>query len=114
MLVDDAAVAVVGVLVDAQVGHDHDVVADVAAQVAQRQLHDAVGIEGADCRSASFVAGTPNRITARTPRAASSRDLLAQRLAGVLHDTRQRRDRLGLVDALADEQRCDQVVDPEV
>ena len=50
VLVEHAAVAVVGVLVDAQVGDQHDVVADVAAQVGERELHDAVGIEGAAAR----------------------------------------------------------------
>ena len=47
--------------------------------------------------SASFAAGTPNRITAGHAQAGQLRDLLAQRLAGVLHDAGQRRDRLGLV-----------------
>ena len=36
-------VTVVGVLVEAGVGHEHDGVADVVAQVPQRDLHDAVG-----------------------------------------------------------------------
>ena len=40
---EDAAVAVVGVLVEAVVGHQHERVADLVAQVAQRDLHDAVG-----------------------------------------------------------------------
>ena len=59
--------------------------------------------------TASLCAGTPNRITAFTPSAASSVDLLAQALAGVLHDAGQRRDRQRVVDALADEQRGDEV-----
>ena len=41
---DDAAVAVVGVLVDAQVGDQHHLVSDLGPQVGERQLHDAVGI----------------------------------------------------------------------
>ena len=41
-------------------------------------------------------------------------DLGTQRGPCVLHDTRQRLDRLRLVDPFADEQRCDQVVDPKV
>ena len=57
--------------------------------------------------SASLCSGTPKRITAGTPRSASSRDLLAQRLARVLHHAGQAGDRLGLVDALAHEQRGD-------
>ena len=39
--------AVVGVLVEAVVGHQHERVADLVAQVAQRDLHDAVGRVGA-------------------------------------------------------------------
>ena len=34
-----------GVLVDAEIGHQHDLVADLAAQLAQRDLDDAVGVE---------------------------------------------------------------------
>ena len=45
VLVEHAAVTVVGVLVDAQIGHQHDVVADVVAQVGEGELDDAVGIE---------------------------------------------------------------------
>ena len=41
---EHAAVAVVGVLVEAQVGDEHDVVAHLVAQVAERELHDAVGV----------------------------------------------------------------------
>jgi hypothetical protein len=40
--------------------------------------------------------------------------LLAERLAGVLYHARERGDRRRLVDALAYEQRCDQVVDRQV
>ena len=45
--VEDPAVPVVGVLVEAVVGHEHELVADLVAQVAQRDLHDAVGVVGA-------------------------------------------------------------------
>ena len=38
---DDAAVPVVGVLVDAQVGDEHHLVADLAAKVGEGELHDA-------------------------------------------------------------------------
>ena len=86
---------VVGVLVDAQVGDQHDVVADVAAQVGERQLDDPVGVEGA----------AAERILARRDaeqhhgldaERGELGDLLAQALAGVLHDAGQRRDRPGL------------------
>ena len=46
-LVEHATVPMVGVLVDAEVGDHDDVVADVAAEIGERELHDAVGIEGA-------------------------------------------------------------------
>ena len=72
----DAAVAVVGVLVEAEVGHEHERVADLVAQVAQRHLHDAVGVPGAAALARPCAAGTPNRITAGTPRSASSRTSL--------------------------------------
>ena len=68
----DAAVAVVGVLVDAQVGHQHDVVAEVAAQVARAPAARCRRGRRPGCRRRPCVAGTPNRITARTPRSASS------------------------------------------
>ena len=45
-VVEDAAVAVVGVLVEAEVGDEHDRVAELVAQVAQGHLHDAVGVPG--------------------------------------------------------------------
>ena len=41
-----SAVAVVGVFVDAQIGHQHDPVAEFGAQRTQRNLHDALRIEG--------------------------------------------------------------------
>ena len=44
VLVDDAAVPVVGVLVDTEVGHHHDVVAEIGTQITQRDLHDTVGV----------------------------------------------------------------------
>ena len=38
--------AVVGVLVDAQVGDQHDVVADIVAEIGEGELGDAVGVVG--------------------------------------------------------------------
>lgn len=40
---DDAAVAVIGVLVEAEVGHDHDVIAEAPSQIAEGELHDPIG-----------------------------------------------------------------------
>ena len=47
---EQPAVAVVGVLVEAVVGHEDQRVAHLVAQVAQRHLHDAVGVVGAASR----------------------------------------------------------------
>ena len=43
--VEDAAVPVVGVFVDAQIGHHHHAVADGLTYVAQGHLHDSVWVE---------------------------------------------------------------------
>ncbi len=113
VVADDAAVAVVGVLVDAQVGHQHDVVAEVGAQIAQCDLHDAVGVVGAapdrvlGLRHAEQDHGTHTEVGERG-------HFVAQRLTGVLDHAGQRGDRLRLVDAFADEQRGDQVGDANV
>ena len=108
VVVEQPAVAVVGVLVEAQVGHDHDVVAQVAAQVAQGHLHDPVGVPRLGARG--VLAGGDAEQDER-PHAEVDLlvGLLAQRLAGVLHDAREAGDLAGLVDALADEERGDQV-----
>ena len=107
-IVEHAAVAVVGVLVDAQVGDQHDVVADVAAQVGERELHDAVRVEGAAADGVLRRRHTEQDHGAHAELGQLD-DLLAQAVAGVLHDARQRHDRLRLGDALAHEQRRDEV-----
>ena len=89
-LVEHAAVAVVGVLVDAQVGDQHDVVAEVAAQVGQRELHDAVGVEGAAADGVLARRHAEQHDGADAERRQLG-DLLAQALAGVLDDAGQRR-----------------------
>ena len=108
-LVEHAAVAVVGVLVDAQVGDQHDVVADVAAQVGERQLDDAVGVVGAAAERRPCAPARRTGSTALTPRAASSATSL-RRLSRVCCTT-PGSDAIGTgsVDALADEQRGDEV-----
>ena len=108
---EQAAVAVVGVLVEAVVGHQHERVADLVAQVAQRDLHHAVGVVGAANRGRPWWSGTPKRITAGHAEVGERVHLLAQALLRVLHDARHRHDRLGRVDALLHEQRRDEVVD---
>ena len=84
-------------------------VADVVAQVAQGHLHDAVGVPRPGALGV-LGGGHAEEDHAGDAEGGQLGDLLAQRLAGVLHDAGQRGDRLGLVDALAHEQRGDQVV----
>ena len=61
-----AAVPVVGVLVEAQVGDEHHGVAEGAAQLGQRHLHDAVGIPRARPHGV-FVARGPRTGRSRGP-----------------------------------------------
>ena len=102
--------AVVGVLVEAVVGHEHDRVAHLVAEVAQRGLDHAVGRVGAgavgvlrrghaeeDHRGHAEVGERPH--------------LLAQALLRVLHHPGHRHHRLGVGDALLHEQRRHEVVD---
>ena len=104
--------AVVGVLVEAVVGHEHERVADLVAQVAQRDLHHAVGVVGS--RAAGVLGGGDAEEDHRGhAEVGEGAHLLAEALLGVLHDAGHRRDRLGRVDALLHEQRRDQVVDAE-
>ena len=113
VVADDPAVPVAGVLVDAEIGHQHDVVADLAAQLAERDLHDAVGVER---RRAHLV--LVGRHAEQHHGAHSHRrqfdHALAQALDGVLVDAGQRADLDRGVDALADEQRRDQIGDCDI
>ena len=59
---EHAAVAVVGVLVEAQVGHEDDAVADLVAQVARARAARCRRRSHAWLPVASLCAGTPNRI----------------------------------------------------
>ena len=92
--VQHPAVAVVGELVQAQVGHQHEVVADLARRVGERDVEDAVRVGGL---RADGVAGSAGRRTAsgrrarrRPPGAASP-----SAIPGVLLDARHRADRHG-------------------
>ena len=102
---------VVGVLVEAVVGHQHELVADLVAQVAQRDLHDAVGARRRPTPSASFAARDAEEDHRGHAEVGERPHLLAEALLRVLHDARHRDDRLGRVDALLHEQRRDEVVD---
>ena len=59
--------------------------------------------------TASRTAGTPNSISPPTPASTASTAACTQRVAGVLHDARHRRDRLRRGDALAHEHRQHQL-----
>ena len=102
--------AVVGVLVEAVVGHEHQRVPHLVAQVAQRDLHDAVGVVGA--RAAGVLRGGHAEQDDRGHTEIGQRPhLLAEALLGVLHDAGHRHDRLRRVEAFLHEQRRDQIVD---
>ena len=102
--VEHAAVAVVGVLVDAQIGHQHHPIADLVGQISQAQLHNSLRVEG--LRADGILGGRHSEQDhGADAEVGQLGDLGAQALAGVLHDARQRHDRLRFVDALADEQR---------
>ena len=101
---------VVGVLVEAVVGHEHEVVADLVAQAPQRHLHDAVG--GVGARAAGVLRrGNAEEDHRGNAEVGERPHLLAQALLGVLHHAGHRGDRLGRVDPLLHEQRRDEVVD---
>jgi hypothetical protein len=110
--VEDPAVAVVGVLVDAQVGHEDDVVADLVAQVAEGHLDDAVGVPRLGALGV-LAGGDAEEDHGRDAEVAQGGHLGAEAGPGVLDDARQRRHRLGVVDALAHEEGCHEVVDRE-
>ena len=104
---------VVGVLVEAVVGHQHERIADFVAQRAQRDLHDAVGRVG--LRAAGVLVRRDAEEHDRGYTEPGQRaHLLAQAFLRVLHDTRHRSNRLGRVDAFLHEQRRDQIVDAHV
>src|SRR6185312_2455593 len=105
----------VGVLVQAQVGHQHGVRADLGGQPPQRHLHD----PGRVVRGRT--AAVLRRRHAEQDQPADTRRHrlvggLHERVEGVLHDARHGRDRRRGVDALLDEPRQDQVarVQPHV
>jgi hypothetical protein len=103
-------VAVVGVLVEAEVGHEHDVGTHVVAQVTQGNLDDAVA--GPGLGTLGILGGRDaEEHDAGHAEGAQPGDLLAKRLPAVLDDAGERGDGLGIVDPLAHEQRGHQVVD---
>ena len=96
---EHAAVAVVGELVEAQVAHHRERVADLGDHVGDRDVEDAVGVERAASRWRPSRSGMPNSITPPSPSSAASAAALQQRVAGVLDDAGHRGDRPRLGDA---------------
>ena len=111
--VEDAAMTVIGVLVDAQICHDDHPVAHLAAQVARRDLHNSLRIEGLRCRWNPWWTD-PEENDGADAEVGQLLDLLSRGSRGVLHDAGQRDDRLRFVDAFANEQRCDELGNVEV
>src|SRR5262245_28260933 len=109
---EHAAVPVVGVLVEAAVGHHDQPVTDLLAHIAERQLNDPARVPRLRAL-AVLVQRHPEEDHRRHAERGQLGHLLAQALAGVLHDAWERGDRLGLVDPLPDEQGRDEVVDRE-
>ena len=91
--VEDAAVAVVGVLVDAQIGHQHHSIADVGGKIGEAQLHNSLRVEG--FRADGILGGRhPEQDHGADAEVGQLVDLGAQALARVLHHPGQRHDRL--------------------
>ncbi len=102
--------AVVGVLVQAEVGYRGPSRVPSSWRSVARATWTMPSGDQAWLPSASFVAGTPNRTTAGHAEAAQPAGLLHQRLDGVLDHAREGDDRLRCVDTFADEKRRYQVL----
>ena len=99
---EQAAVAVVGVLAHAQVSHDDAGVADLGAQVGQRELGDAHRVV-AGRAPAVLDRGDAEYDQPAHARGRRLRGRLAQAVPSVLDDAGHRADRLRLGDAFLDE-----------
>ena len=113
--VHDAAVAVVGELVEAAVGHHHHRVADRVPHRGQGPLGDPVGPEGGRAGGVLLLgSGKPEHDDAGHAQPAQPFDLDGQRVHGVLDHAREATATgARLVDAVGHEQRGNQVVDGE-
>ena len=104
VVVEHAAVAVVGELVEAEVGHDDGGVADLGPHVAQGDVEHAVRVDA--CGAGGVAAlGDAEEHQPADPRRHGLDGGLAQGVAGVLHDTGHRGDRHRLGGALLHEHR---------
>jgi hypothetical protein len=100
----------VGEFVEAGVGHQHGVIAEVLGQIPQRNVEDAV--LGHAHRSGRVLVGLARHPEQHQPadtRAHRVGRRVAQRVAGVLYDAGHRCDGARLVDAVGDEHRQDQL-----
>ena len=104
----DTAVAVARVLVEAEVRHEHDLVAEGVAQTAQGHLGDAVAVPR---RAAELVfrCGHAKEDDARDAGADERLHLIVQRGDRVLEMPGQREDGLGFAQTLCDKERRDEV-----
>jgi hypothetical protein len=105
---EHAAVPVVGELVEAEVGHDDEGVADLGADIPESRVEDALRVGRA---GAHGVLGRRDAVE-HDPAEAQTGGLgggLAQRVAGVLDDAGHRRHRRRLRGTLLDEHRKDEL-----
>ena len=105
-----AAVTMVGVLVEAEVGHENQLVTRLVAQILQGNLHDAIGIPSTRAFGVLLGGHTEQHHGWYAERGELA-GFFAKRVARVLDDTRQRGNGLRFVDPLAYEQGRHQVVD---
>ena len=94
----DAAVPMVGVLVHAQVGDEHELVAHLPAQVLERELDDPPRVPRAGALRV-LAGGDAEEDDPGHAEGRQLADLLAERLAGVLDDAGEAGDRLRLTEA---------------
>lgn len=108
--VEDAAVAVVGVLVEAEVGHDDEVVPDLVAHGADGDLEDAVGVRPrGPVRVLLLVLRHPEEHDPGDPGLHGLHGGLPERVHRVLDDAGHGLDGDGFRDALAYEGGEDEV-----
>ena len=107
--VEHAAVTVIGELVQAQVGHQHGVITELAVQSLQRDVQHAVRVVGAGPDRVLVLGHAEDHQPADTGRDGVDRGL-DQALLAVLHDAGHGRDRYRLADPLADEHRQHEVL----
>ena len=104
---------VVGVLVQAEVGHEHELVADDVAHGAQRDLHDAVRDPTRRSPGRPCAPGTPKRMSPGMPNDTSRLASTTSESSECCTSPGMDAIGIGLLDPLPHEERGDQVVGPE-